>query len=332
MPVSVVIKTLNEEKRIGPALESVLAALAPIGGEVIVADSGSSDDTVRIAISYGVTVARIEPPATASCGLGPQLGFQYSVHDFICLMDGDMLLDADFLPLALAYLDAHPDCAGVTGHVREMNVVNLEFARRVRRVTPENRIGAIDRMNGGGLYRRAAVLQAGYFSDRNLHGYEEFDLGVRLRSLGWRLHRVDAPFVAHFGHSINAYKLLVGRWRSKYLQGVGELLRAALGKPYWVRLVKELPELRLWGAVYVWWAVMIALPFVLPSAALGLAIDVALTAAVVGAMSVKQRSLTLGVYAVVAWLFHAAALPIGFLRRRRAPEAWIESHIVGRGS
>ncbi|WP_447476566.1 glycosyltransferase family 2 protein, partial [Escherichia coli] len=126
-----------------------------------------------------------------SCGIGPQLGFQYSHHDLVCLMDGDMLLDKDFLGAAIAFLEANPRVAGVTGHVVEMNVDNLEFTRRVRRVSPENRTGSIDRMNGGGLYRRAAIAEAGYFSDRNLHGYEEFDLGVRLRSLGWELHRLD---------------------------------------------------------------------------------------------------------------------------------------------
>lgn len=329
MTVSIIMKTLNEERRIAAAIESALKALAAVGGgEVIVADSGSSDRTVEIASAYPVKVAQIEAPARPSCGLGPQLGFQYSEQPFVCLMDGDMLLDEGFLPEALAYLSAHPQAAGVTGHVVEMNVENLEFTRRVRRASPENRIGAIDRMNGGGLYRRAAIEQAGYFSDRNLHGYEEFDLGLRLRSMGWTLHRLDRPFVQHFGHTLNAYALLVRRWKSKYLRGVGELLRAAAGKPWFGLLLKELPELRLWALVYAWIAVMVALPFVLPSAALGLLASLALAAAVVGAMSLKQRSLSLGVYAVVAWLFHAAALPLGFLQARRRPDDWIESRLV----
>ena len=49
-------------------------------------------------------------------------------------------------------------------------------------------------MNGGGLYRRSAIEQTGYLSDRNLHGYEEFDLGIRLRDAGWQLHRLDRRF------------------------------------------------------------------------------------------------------------------------------------------
>lgn len=332
MTVSVILKTLNEEARIGAAIESVLAALNGIGGEVIVADGGSRDRTLAIASSYPIQVVQLEPSIRPSCGIGPQLGFQYSREPFICLMDGDMLLDPGFLPDALSYLSANPRAAGVTGHVEEMNDSSLEYVRRGRRVSPESRIGAIDRMNGGGLYRRAAVEQAGYLSDRNLHGYEEFDLGLRLRARGWSLHRLDRRFVHHFGHAINAYALLLRRWKSGYLRGIGEVLRAAFGQPQWPRLVAELPELKLWGIVYLWLAAMIALPFMLPSPIVGLAIDLALTAGIVGLMSLRQRSLSLGLYAVIAWLFHAAALPLGFVQARKAPEAWIESRVVSEGS
>lgn len=332
MAISVILKTLNEEARIGAAIESVLAALDGIGGEVIVADGGSRDRTLSIATGYPVRVVQLEPAIRPSCGIGPQLGFQYSREPFICLMDGDMLLDPGFLPAALSYLAANPGAAGVTGHVAEMNDTSLEYIRRGRRASPESRIGAIDRMNGGGLYRRAAIEQAGYLSDRNLHGYEEFDLGLRLRARGWSLHRLDRRFVRHFGHAINAYSLLLRRWKSGYLRGVGELLRAALGKPQGRRLLQELPELKLWAVVYLWLATMIVLPFALPSPAIGLAVDAVLTAGIVGVMSLRQRSLPLGFYAVIAWLFHAAALPLGFFQMRRAPESWIESRVVSDGS
>ncbi|BCB21199.1 glycosyltransferase [Bosea sp. ANAM02] len=328
MTVSVILKTLDEEARIGAAIESVLAALDGIGGEVIVADGGSRDGTLAVAAIYPVRIVQLDPATAPSCGLGPQLGFQYSRAPFICLMDGDMLLDPGFLPAALAFLADHPRIAGVTGHVEEMNQTSLEYIRRNRRISPENRTGAIDRMNGGGLYRRDAIEQAGYLSDHNLHGYEEFDLGVRLRVNGWGLHRLDHRFVRHFGHALNAYALLVRRWKSGYLRGIGELLRGALGQPRWRQLVRELPELRLWAGVYALLAAMAALPFAMPSPALGLALDGALFAGIIGLMSLRQRSLSLGFYAVVAWFFHAAALPLGFLQARKAPDAWIESRIV----
>ncbi|AHK45557.1 hypothetical protein OV14_a0371 [Ensifer adhaerens OV14] len=329
LSVSVIIKTLNEEKRIAATIESALAALGATGGEVIVADSGSSDRTVEIAAQYPVVIAQISPPARPSCGIGPQLGFQYSKGDHLCLLDGDMLLDRDFLAVAVAFLADNPEVAGVTGHVQEMLTSNLEFSRRVNRNSPENRIGSIDRMNGGGLYRRDAIEAVGYLSDRNLHGYEEFDLGIRLRSAGWGLHRLDRRFVQHFGHTVNSYRLLVRRWKSKYLFGIGELLRASLGRPYFFQLLRELPELKLWCLVYLWWALSLCVLLFSPSLAVGLGIVFAVLAAVIVLMSIRKGSLNMGLYTVVAWFFHAAALPVGFFGRRRRPEVPIESKLLG---
>jgi len=106
------------------------------------------------------------------------------------------------------------------------------------------------------------------------------------------------------------------------------LLRAAIGKPQWKQLLRELPELKLWAAIYVWLIAMVVLPFVTTTPSLGLAIDLGLFAGVVGLMSLRQRSVMLGLYAVVAWLFHAAALPLGFFQRREAATAWIDSRLV----
>lgn len=329
LAVSIIIKTLNEEKRIAATIESALSALGEMPGEIVIADSGSSDRTVEIAQRYPVVIAQIMPPARPSCGIGPQLGFQHSRGDYLCLLDGDMLLDPGFLGDAIRFLERNPKVAGVTGHVEEMQTANLEYARRVQRHAPENRIGPLDRMNGGGLYRRSAIEQAGYLSDRNLHGYEEFDLGIRLRDAGWQLHRLDRRFVQHFGHTLNSYKLLMRRWRNKYLHGIGELLRASLGRPYFFQLLRELPELRLWGAVYIWWALSIGLLLFLPQKGLALGLVLALLAGIVALMSWRKGGLGMGLYTVVAWFFHAAALPAGFLRQRLEPDAPIESRVIG---
>ena len=244
MRVSIIIKTLNEAERIAATIESALAA-AGSDGEVIIADSGSTDATVDIARRYRVTVVQITPDEQPSCGLGPQLGYQYSTGDYLCLMDGDMVLDPAFLDQAIAFLEASPAIGGVGGRVVEMNLENLEFARRMSRGGAEYNAGPVDRLNGGGLYRRDAIASVGYLSDRNLHGYEEFDLGVRLRHAGWGLWRLDTPFAQHFGYRMNAYALLLRRWRSKYLRGTGEVLRAATGKAHFPALLREIRELRL---------------------------------------------------------------------------------------
>lgn len=328
MPVSIVIKTLNEEAHIAGAIEHALAALPGGQGEVIVADGGSADRTVEIASGYPVTVVQLVAPARASCGIGPQLGFQHASGDMICLIDGDMHLDPAFLSAAIAFLRSHPRAAGVTGHVEERNLESLEYQGRVRRGAAEKAVGAVDRMNGGGLYTREAIEAVGHFSDRNLHSYEEVELGARLRAAGFTLHRLDRRFVDHFGHRTDAYVLLWRRLRSGYLMGVGEVVRAALGRPHFKLIAREIRELRLYLLVYLWWAAIVLALVLVPDKPLAAGLALASVAGAVALRSWRQKSLALGVYGVVAWWASALALLLGFLRPRRRPGDRIESRVV----
>ena len=56
MNLSVVIVTFNEEANLGRTLESVKPLVADGKGEIIIVDSGSTDRTVEIAISFGAKV------------------------------------------------------------------------------------------------------------------------------------------------------------------------------------------------------------------------------------------------------------------------------------
>ena len=60
--VTVGIKALNEEKNICAAIESSLAAVAKVGGEVVLADSCSTDRTVELASKYPVRVVQFADP------------------------------------------------------------------------------------------------------------------------------------------------------------------------------------------------------------------------------------------------------------------------------
>src|SRR5215472_8341942 len=106
--VSIIIKTLNEESNIARAIDSALQAAAPYGGEVIVADSGSTDRTVETAIRYPIQVVQLGDPEERCCGIAPQLGFQHSSGEYVYILDGDMELDAKFLQEAIELLDLEP--------------------------------------------------------------------------------------------------------------------------------------------------------------------------------------------------------------------------------
>ncbi|MEJ6022327.1 glycosyltransferase family 2 protein [Ramlibacter sp. PS4R-6] len=326
--VSIVIKALNEEKNIAAAIESSLAAVARVGGEVILADSCSSDRTVELASQYPIRIVQFANAAERCCGAGPQLGYQHARGEYVYILDGDMKMVEGFLEEALSFLAQHPEAGGVSGRLVELNTESLEYRERALRNHSHLQPGEVDRLDGGGLYRRLAIEESGYFCDRNLHSYEEFDVGARLRAMGWKLFRLPVPSVTHYGHDAPPYALLRRRWRSKYVCGLGELVRGAIGRPHLKLVLRNLRELRIYTAVLVWWAVLASVLFwPIPLAARAIAFA-AIAAFPFAAMAVKKRSIARATYSVVSWCFNAAGLVQGLLRRRVPPRSRIASVVL----
>ena len=326
--VSVIIKALNEEKRIGAAVESALRAVSVVGGEVVLADSCSSDRTVELAQAYPIRIVQLANADERRCGAGPQLGYQHSRGEFVYILDGDMVMQDDFLPQALDFMNTHPDVAGVGGHVVELNLTSLEYIARARPFFAHKQPGAVDRLDGGGLYRRSAINASGYFSDRNLHSYEEFDLAVRLRSLGWGLWRLPANAAHHVGHDAPPYRLLVRRWRTGYLFGLGELLRACAGQRRQRLVLQGLRELRLYVAVLTWWLVLLTIPLWPLPAVMRLGWFGGIVAIPFLLMVWRKRSVIKASYAMVSWCFNAAALIRGYLLPQRPATEPIASTVL----
>ena len=91
MKISVVLPTKNSEKTIRKTLQHIITQDHP-PCEIIVVDGGSSDNTVKIATSLGVKVAR-EPPHKGNI---PAIGRNYGAK----IAEGEILafLDADCFP------------------------------------------------------------------------------------------------------------------------------------------------------------------------------------------------------------------------------------------
>jgi glycosyltransferase involved in cell wall biosynthesis len=320
MTLVVGIKALNEEANIAAAIESALAACAQAGGgSVVLADSGSRDRTVAIAQAYpGVRILQLADPAERSCGTGAQLAFQSIDAEYFYLLDGDMALDPAFLAQGVAFLQAHPGHAAVGGRVREADTSSIEFELRARtdRVKGSAVTGDVDRLDCGGLYRVVAIRSAGYFADRNLHAFEEFELGARLRARGWKLARIDAPAVTHRGHAVGGYRLMLRRIRTGYAGGPGEVVRAAIGRPHWREVVRHFTQLRFSLAVIGWWIVLAA------SLATGHWLALAVLALAPLAFLIWRRgTVRLGIYSLFAWNVVAIGFLQGLVQPRRAPDA-----------
>jgi glycosyltransferase involved in cell wall biosynthesis len=318
--LTIAIKCFNEEEKIANALQSAIAAADESGvkSEVVVADALSTDRTVEIARRYPVSVVLLKNENDRGCGAGVQLSYQFSQGEFVYFMDGDMELVPGFIAPALEALRSDPVLAGVGGLLRDTRESNA-FDRLRNKNRPSARPGEVSSLGGGGLYKRAAIDTAGgYAADANLKGYEEADLGMRLRAQGWRLQRLPIAAVRHTGHALGTASLLIRHWRSGRAMSGGVMLRKAIANTW------RWDALRLLAhpiVTIVWWLLIVAATFA-PTPATRTALVgalVALGAAALAGLMLRKRSLTHVVTSVIHWHYGAAAMLLGLFQRQRDP-------------
>lgn len=321
--VSIVIKALNEERHIARAVASGLKALESCNGELILADSVSSDRTVEIARVYPITIVQLQNAADRRCGVGPQLGYQYAKGDYVYILDGDMELYPDFITQALHVMENDPKLGGVAGIVDEQSKDSFQFRGRQRR-NDEGKAGMVRWLDMGGLYRRAALEEVGYFSNRNLHSFEEQELGLRLSTAGWTLQRLGVPSVKHYGHTDDTFRLLGRRWRSRYLDGSGEMLRASFGTPYFMTVVMRQKHLLFSLVLWAW--LLIAL-LRIKEAPVFLS-WILIVGAVIGLRALRGLGVRDAMLGMLVWLVSAIALVRGLLTPQIDPRRVIASMVL----
>ena len=323
--ISIIIKALNEEKYIARAIESALHGIEGHQGEVILADSLSSDHTVEIASRYPVKIVQLNRPEDRSCGVGPQLGYQYACGRYIYILDGDMILEPEFIQKAINVMRARPDVAGIAGVVKELGGGNYEFEARKARSGLWSDVGEHEWLVMGALYRREAIESVGYFSNFNMHAFEEQELGLRLRNHGWKLIRIETPAVQHHGHTVGTLELMRRRWRSRYLDGPGEILRATWGKPYFWKALKSQRRLVIMTGFWLWFMLSLFIaPWYLPP----FLITVIIMLAFFIVTWVKKRSFYQSGIGFLLWPVRVAGLLRGLFRPQRSPSRPITSTVI----
>ena len=271
-----------------------------------------------------VGVLQLKNPTERRCGIGPQLGYQRALGEFVYILDGDMELDRSFLPAALAAMDADPKLGGVGGLVEEASDASYQFRGRKRRGT-ESIAGRCEWLDMGGLYRASALREVGYFSNRNLHAYEEMDLGLRLTACGWAIHRIAIRSVLHHGRTEGNWALLARRWRSRYLDGAGELLRAAVGRRYFFRAAAA--QRHLFVGLLIWLGLIAGLVS-LGTTIWPLLITVAILVGLILIRTLRIGSVADAYFGQVVWQVTALAMVRGFCTTPRDPREPIEYIVI----
>jgi glycosyltransferase involved in cell wall biosynthesis len=262
--VSIVIIGRNEERGIGKCLGAAKLAAEQIGGaEIIFVDSASTDDTARIAESFGARVLSLKPDWKLSPSAGRYVGSHYAGGDFILFVDADTLVYRDFLPAALEHFRNHAEVGGINGRLDDLNE-NGELLTDVE----ERFDGAADVKWLRGpccFYRRCALLEAGSFNP-HLAIEEEAELGLRLVKKGWKLQIIPVPMACHTRcYHLQTFRSIISAFRRDIVSGrLGEMtntiacaFREGYGTAFcWLRLKTTI--------VFLGWLILLSTCVFLP--------------------------------------------------------------------
>lgn len=210
-PVSLIIPNYNGAKLLRENLPTVIAALSAYtgGGELIVVDDGSSDQSLEVLNTEFPEVQCVVHPENRGFSEAIHSGVQAATHEFLILLNSDVQPEPDFIAPLVARLQ-HTDVFAVQSAIRvdqpephpyclSRYVFRLGALKRLP--TPDlGREGWMCLYASGGsmAVSRSKFLSLGGFLPLLKPFYwEDFDLGLRAWRRGWETWLEPRSLVLH---------------------------------------------------------------------------------------------------------------------------------------
>ena len=267
--IGIIVIGRNEGERLIRCLASL-----PMNGNVIVyVDSGSTDGSCEAATAADACVVSLDlsTPFTAArarnAGIAALQDKQWPI-DYVQFIDGDCELDRQWLDTARTFLEKNARVAVVCGRRRERfperSIYNAMCDAEWN--TP---VGEASACGGDALMRFGPLVEANGYDVALLAG-EEPELCARLRALGWKIWRIDAPMTMH-----DAALTDFRQWWRRAIRGgfgyaqVWTTMKGRSGRLYGRQLMRAL----LWGGALplailaialMWWPAAVAIALIYP--------------------------------------------------------------------
>ena len=256
--IGVVIIGRNEGDRLRKCLESTSGKIH----KCVYVDSGSSDDSVKLATEYGAEVIELDISIPFTAARARNAGFKRLIElepsiNYVQFIDGDCETRKDWISKAANFLDDNESVAMVCGRLRERNPEHsiYNWLCDIEWDTP---VGRTKACGGIAMVRVESFTQASGYMESLIAG-EEPELCVRLRQFGWEIYRMDFEMAWH-----DASMTRFGQWWRRMIRGgyafaEGATLHGDLPERHWVKESR-----RAWG-----WGLGIPVIIVIAVAILG---------------------------------------------------------------
>ena len=131
MKISVLIPCHNEEKFVQKCVESCLAQTRK-AEQILVVNDGSTDRSALVLAQFqGYIDVLALPSATGNKSYAQQHGLPYITGDVFVTLDGDTILDPNFLKYVEEDFTAHPSACAVSGYVKSLKYNWLTAVREL---------------------------------------------------------------------------------------------------------------------------------------------------------------------------------------------------------
>lgn len=204
----------------GPRLERCLRSVLSVSNRVVYADSASTDGSLQVAERLGAVVVQLPPDGCLTAARGRNAGYKelgacFPECELVQFLDGDCILQPQWLPQALAFLNEHPEVGVVCGRRFEAHP-EASIYNRLCDAEWNTPIGEATECGGDALIRRAALDEVGGYRSE-LQAGEEPEMTARMRAAGWQIWRIDVPMTEHDARILS----LVQWWRRTQRGGFG---------------------------------------------------------------------------------------------------------------
>ncbi len=237
--ITVIVVTWNSSKMI-PALTRTLRGIGSLC-DIVISDNASDDSTVED-ISELLPEARIvRNRVNGGFGYGNNRGFEICDSEYVLLLNSDASITRSSLERLLSTLEADPCAAGVQPLIRlwDWPLVTLsagaamtEYGRGYDfdfmhfQPFPDRNTVEVPCITAAlSLYRMEALKAAGGFDENIFMYYEDVDLCLRLKGMGYRL-LLDPDSIASHMMGASSRRKAAEEWE---LQSSAYIVRKYLG-------------------------------------------------------------------------------------------------------
>jgi len=181
--------------------------------DLIVADNGSTDDSLALLRAQFPDLTYIENKENLGFAEGNNRGLVYSIENgykYSLVMNTDTLVDNDLVTCLTAHLDNHLQAAAVQPAIYWMHdktrLWNGEgsFNKLLGTTSSSTKLPNDDTFKTAEwvtgccmLIRNSALLMSGLFNKRFFLYYEDVELSFRLRKIGYELHYLPSSKIYH---------------------------------------------------------------------------------------------------------------------------------------